>query len=115
MAVIILTDNSFLLNHLINFQERFLFEKSARARGFDHAPWRLFASIPSQFVQKETPDFSVSWDIQENESISRVKPAHAPTPHRLGSPAPVRVGVVVAFQLKREPNDAIYYFFMPTH
>ncbi len=103
MAVIILTENSFLLNHP-DSQALFPFEKSARTYGFDHASWRLFAYILGKLVWKEAPGSRVIWDAQENESISRIKPVHAPTPHRLGTPAPVRVGVVVAFKSKRTPE-----------
>lgn len=108
MAVIILTDNSFLLNHLFDSQVLFPFEKSARVHGFGHASWRLFAYIPGKFVQKETPDFNVIGDAQENESVSGIKPVHALTPHRLGFPSPVRVGVVVALNtedLKPSPKQ----------
>ena len=103
MAVIILTDNSFLLNHL-DSRVLFPFEKSARMHGFGHASWRLFAYILGKLIRKEASGFRVIWDTQEIESISKIKPVHAPTPHRLGSPSPVRVGVVVAFKNKRIPE-----------
>ena len=85
MAVDILTDNSFLLNHP-DSQVLFPFEKSARMHGFDHASWRRLACIPGKLIRKETPGSSVIWDTQENESISGIKPVHAPTPHRTGFP-----------------------------
>ena len=85
MAVYSLTDNSFLLNHP-DSRALFPFEKSARRHGFGHASWRLFAYIPGNPVQKAASGFGAIWDAQESESISRIKPVHAPTPHRLGSP-----------------------------
>ena len=114
MAVIILTENSFLLNRL-DSQALFPFEKSARMHGFGHASWRLFAYIPGKRVRKEAPGSRVIWDAQENEFISRIKPVHAPTPHRLG---PLLLCALVAWSLlkakeypkpspKQELNDAI--------
>ncbi len=84
--VIILTDNSFLLNHWFDSQVLFPFKKSARRHGFGYASWRLFAYIPGKLVRKEAPGSHVIWDAQESESFSGIKPIHAPTPHRLGPP-----------------------------
>ena len=98
MAVIILTDNSFLLNRL-DSQALFSFEKSTQTRGFDPMSWRLFAYIPGNLIQKEAPTgLAVRGDAPETESVGGIKPVHAPTPHWAGPlPPPARVGVVVAF------------------
>ncbi len=105
MAVIILTDNSFLLNHLFDSQVLFPFEKSARMQGFGPVSWRLPACISGHRVRKEVPDFKVIGDAQENESISGIKPVHAPMPHRTGFPRScVCIGVVVAFTHKSIPQ-----------
>ena len=122
MAVIILTDNSFLLNHL-DSRALFPFEKSARTHGFDHASWRLFAYILGNLIRRGASGFTVIWDAQETESISRIKPAHAPTPHRLGTPL---LCALVSWSLlqakvsqkpspKQEINYALHYFFTFIH
>jgi hypothetical protein len=91
MAVYILTDHSFLLNHL-DSQKLIPFEKTARMQGFDPASWQLFAHTPGNGFQKEASDFKIIRDTQEIETISGINPVHALTSHRLRFSIPVRVG-----------------------
>jgi hypothetical protein len=83
MAVIILTDYSFLLNHL-DSRVLFPFEKTAQTNGFGQAFWRLFAFTLGNSIWNIASGFGGIWDIQEIEAISGIKPAHALTRHRLG-------------------------------
>ncbi len=108
MAVIILTDNSFLLNRP-DSRVLFPFEKSLQRHGFGHASWRLFVYIPDKLVRKEVPGSRVIWDAQDNESIGGIKPVHAPTPHRLG-PIPVRALVSWSLLNVQEINYATRHF-----
>ena len=115
MAVIILTDNSFLLNRL-DSRMLFPFEKSARIHGFGHVSWRLFAYIPGNLVQKEASGFRVIWDAQETESIGKIKPVHAPTPHRLGTTLLLLCALVSWSLLKvQEINYATRHFCIFTY
>ncbi len=97
MAVIILTDNSFLLNRP-GSRALFPFEKNLQRHGFDHAPWRLFVCTPGKQVRKAVPGSRMIGDAQDNEFIGGIKPVHAPAPHQTGPHSYARAGVVVTFK-----------------